>query len=85
MKRVSESKFNSKFINRAVDFLEKYYPRHSFNWDHPTSEDFKVWEHMKDAGVLVDDQGNPCSVINGYGPNPLGLEKPSDINKMYIR
>lgn len=68
----------------AINWLQSQRINHKFNWEKPTAEDFAIWERMKSARVLVDRNGQERREINEYGPNPSGITKPSDINRMYM-
>lgn len=68
----------------AINWLQSQRICHEFNWEKPTKEDFAIWERMKTARVLVDRNGQECRAINEYGPNPSGITKPAEINRMYL-
>lgn len=69
---------------KAINWLKSKGINHEFNWDKPTEMDYRIWEAMRTARVLVDRRGNECQVINQYGPNPHGLTAESGINAMYL-
>lgn len=69
---------------KAINWLQSQRIYHEFNWEKPTKEDFAIWERMKAARALVDKNGQECRAINEYGPNPSGITKPGEINRMYL-
>lgn len=80
MKQISKTENGIK----ALNWLHSQRINHEFNWEKPTTEDHKIWEAMRVARVLVDRNGQHCWVVNEYGPNPHGITKPAEINKMYL-
>lgn len=76
--------FKSEHGIKALEWLKSKGINHEFNWDKPTETDYQIWEAMRVARVLVDRNGQHCWVVNEYGPNPHGITKPAEINKMYL-